>query len=277
VPLAALDVRQAPAASWRPPVAGGVTRGFDLGSNPFEGGRHRGLDLAAPPGTAVRAACGGRVVVAGRVGTNGGVVTVRCGRWRVSHMPLAAITVRRGSVIRRGDLVGRAARSPEHRGLHLGVRREGVRFGYVDPRRFLGRDYDPPVIGGRRSRPRTRVRPPRLGPAPRPATRAPAVMRERVPAGLDPARPASSSTRAARGPAPWPVWAGLALFLTGVGMRRRGGRPRGHRTGRPAESEMTDAMRPSTPQPISDRRTPSPASGVVRSCVKAIRLLAINR
>jgi hypothetical protein len=191
----------------------------------------------------------------------------------VSHMPLTAIAVRRGAVVRRGDLVGRAAVSPAHRGVHLGVRREGVRFGYVDPLRFLVPDRRPPLIGGRRPRPRTRVRPPRLGPAPRPAPRAPAVTREPVPAGLDSARPATSSTRTARGPAPWPVWAGLALFLTGVVMRRRGRPPRGHPVGRPADSQVTGA----TPQPMSDRRTLRRASRLIGYCMKAIRLVAANR
>ena len=63
------------AAAWRLPVSGPVSRAFAVGSNPYAGGHHRGVDLSAPPGSAVRAPCAGRVLVAGRVGSSGGVVT----------------------------------------------------------------------------------------------------------------------------------------------------------------------------------------------------------
>ena len=46
--------------------------GSTPGRSPFEGGRHRGVDLAAPPGQrGPRAVLAGGVVVAGRVGTSG--------------------------------------------------------------------------------------------------------------------------------------------------------------------------------------------------------------
>jgi hypothetical protein len=125
------------AAAWRPPVDGALTRPFAVTANPFEAGQHRGIDLRAAPGTPVRAPCTGRVVVAGRVGTSGGVVTLRCGPWRVTHMPLAAITVRAGTPVTRGARLGTVARSTTHAGLHIGVRRDGSPFGYVDPLRFL--------------------------------------------------------------------------------------------------------------------------------------------
>src|ERR671911_457384 len=90
----------------------------------------------------------------GRVRRHGRVVTVLCGPWRVTHMPLASIAVRRGATVREGAPLGTVARSHEHGGLHLGVRRDGTRFGYADPLRFLapGRPTAPP-----------------LGPAPRPS------------------------------------------------------------------------------------------------------------
>src|SRR5687768_4845019 len=65
------------AEPWVAPVQGGVTRPFAVGANPFAGGQHRGADFAAAPGAAVRAACGGPVVVAGRVGASGRLVTIR--------------------------------------------------------------------------------------------------------------------------------------------------------------------------------------------------------
>jgi Peptidase family M23 len=126
------------------PVGGDVTAGFDVAANPFRAGQHRGVDLEAAPGEGVRAACSGRVVVAGRVGSSGHLVTVRCGDWRVTHMPMAQISVRAGAVIARGTRLGTVGDSDDHAGLHLGVRREGHRFGYVDPLRFFSSAPLPP-------------------------------------------------------------------------------------------------------------------------------------
>jgi Peptidase family M23 len=185
------------------PVGGGVAAGFDISANPYAPGQHRGADLRAAPTEPVRAACGGRVVVAGRVGSSGRLVTVRCGRWRVTHMPLATIAVRAGAVIPRGARLGTVGRSDDHAGLHLGVRREGRRFGYVDP---------VPLFSA----------PPRLPPPPAPPSRRP----RRPIAERHPPAPRAAPARrvvAARpgGLAPWPAWAGLALVLAGVGIRVR--------------------------------------------------------
>jgi hypothetical protein len=234
-------------ASWRTPVEGAaVTRAFDLGANPFEGGRHRGVDLAAVAGSAVRAPCAGEVVVAGRVGTSGRVVTVRCGPWRVSHMPLATIATRRGEHVRAGTPLGTAAPSRAHAGLHLGVRREGDRFGYVDPLAFLAAGRRPPPLAGRRPPPIRVARPPRLGPAPRAPRPANSPLRRAgpEPAGSDPLprragpepagsyplprragpEPAGSNPlprRGGGGGVPWPAWVGAALMLGGLGFRWR--------------------------------------------------------
>ena len=180
------------------PVTGPVSRDFDPG-RPFEAGRHRGVDFAAAPGTPVRAACTGRVVFARRIGSDG-IVTLSCGAWRVTHMPLATITAR-GSV-KRGTPIGTAAASPQHAGLHLGVRRAGTRSDYADPLRFMA-DPGSPVPLGRAPRGRAPTRPfarppsgPRVVPQPRLVRPPPA---RSVPL------------------APWPAWAGLALVLAGAG------------------------------------------------------------
>jgi hypothetical protein len=228
--LLAATTAAAPAhAAWRLPVEAPVTRAFDLGEDPFEGGRHRGVDLAARTGEPVRAPCAGEAVVAGRVGTSGRVVTLRCGAWRVSHMPLGTIAVRRGERVERGAAIGTAAWSREHAGLHLGVRREGDPFGYEDPLALIGRP-------ARRFAPLPRARPrPRvIRPATHPAR--PLLVRPR-PTAIPSARPAPAGGGARRSvppeprslpaPAPWPVWAGLAVLLSGaagsgtVAVRRR--------------------------------------------------------
>ena len=191
-------------------MPGPPTRLFDLGGDPFTRGQHRGVDLDAAPGERVRSACGGRVVFAGRV-AGAGTVSVRCGRWRVSYAPLERIAVRAGarwsgSALGRvgrvrsrtegGRFAGARGTTPpsqrsgrtDHAGLHLGVRREGRRFGYVDPLRFLATAARaPPPVVAARAAPRRSAR----APVPRPSRPSPTL-------------------------APWPVWLGLALLMTGL-------------------------------------------------------------
>jgi hypothetical protein len=198
--LAALAV-PAPAAAaphWLAPVPGPPTRLFRLGPDPFAAGQHRGVDFAARG--EVRAACAGRVLFSGRV-AGVGTVSVRCGRWRVSYAPLARVTVRRGRAVGPGTVLGRAAAA-----LHFGVRREGRRFGYVDPLPFLaGRRSPPPVLAPPPNGPRPRTPAPSHGWR-RPPARAPAVA----------TRPFAARPHPPPAPAPWPVWLGLVLGLTGL-------------------------------------------------------------
>ena len=170
-------------AAWSPPVAGPPSQLFARGPNPFARGQHRGVDLTAAPGERVRSACAGRVVFAGKV-AGAGTVSVRCGAWRVSYAPFQRIAVRAGARVAAGRRLGGAAGGA----LHLGVRREGRRFGYVDPLRFLSgtRRAPPPVIA---------ARPPRAAPR---------------------AHPPPQPSRPSAGLAPWPVWVGLALLMTGL-------------------------------------------------------------
>jgi murein DD-endopeptidase MepM/ murein hydrolase activator NlpD len=201
------------AERWLRPVPGEVARPFSYDrAAPFTAGAHRGADLAAAPGTAVRAACAGRVVHAGPIAGRDRVVSTSCGGRRVSYLPLATVAVEQDAVVRAGAPIGTVA--PGHGGLHLGVRRESDRFGYEDPMTLLPRPerpftpaprVKPPGAAPRRARPR---------PAPRPSTPR-AAPRPAIPS------PLAWST------APWPVWAGLALLLLGaagsgtIAVRRR--------------------------------------------------------
>ena len=149
------------AAAWRLPVSGPVSRA--VRSRPRT--RTRAATTAAstsPPRRgrpSVRRVRGGWSV-AGRVGSSGGVVTVLCGHWRATLLPLSTISARRGGSVSAGTSVGTLARSGAHAGLHLGVRRDGVRFGYVDPLRFLApsRPGAPPLGRAPRGRPRAPAR-----------------------------------------------------------------------------------------------------------------------
>jgi Peptidase family M23 len=242
-------------AGWRAPTSGEVTRGFALAADPFAPGQHRGADFAAPPGAPVRAACAGRVVVAERIGASGGVVTVACGPWRVSHLPLATITARLGARLSAGAPIGTAAPSRAHDGIHLGVRRAGDPFGYVDPLRFIHPGAQRPPAGPpatprrppRRRAPRQPARPvPSAHPAPvssaHPAPipsahSAPFSPADRAPVSSAHPAPFSSADPAPLSPgrplAPWPVWAGLGVLLLAVAGRGVRVRTGGVRTRRP--------------------------------------------
>src|SRR3954466_7345553 len=63
---------------WLRPVRGDISRTFSFTRGaPFMSGAHRGVDLAARPGTAVRAACRGLVIHAAPVAGTASVVSVR--------------------------------------------------------------------------------------------------------------------------------------------------------------------------------------------------------
>lgn len=220
------------AGAWRWPVEGEVVREFAVGADRFAPGQHRGINVAAPVGTPVQAACGGRVRFAGPIADNGRTVSVVCGRHVATYLHLESIAVRRGQPVPPGARLGTVGRTgrpglgPVH--LHLGAR-ELSTDRYVDPRDLLAAATSPPpVLAGPRTAPRLRPTP--LGPAPHaaPSPRgapAPAPGWAPVPRPLTApayAGPAASSTgplAATPGPAralPLTAWAGLALLAAGL-------------------------------------------------------------
>jgi hypothetical protein len=135
------------AGSWKRPVDGLLLRGFALGSDPYEGGWHRGVDLAAARGSPVRSACPGPVSFAGRVPRGGLTVSVRCGAVVATYQQLGSVAVRTGRHVRRGTQLGSVGRSSDPRErrshVHLGVRE--LRTGrYLDPLDFM-RGASPPA------------------------------------------------------------------------------------------------------------------------------------
>jgi hypothetical protein len=228
ISLAATESADAAEPHWAPPVPGAPTRLFRYGPSPFLAGQHRGVDLAAGA-EPVRAACSGRVVFAGRVAGEG-TVSQRCGRWRVSYAPLRRLAVRAGEAAGPGTRLGRASGA-----LHLGVRREGRRFGYVDPLRFLGARHAPPPLvappPGMRRRGRFEpdsARPLTARPDPPPRAVAP---RPHPPPVL----------------APWPVWLGLLLGLTGLLGAGRLRLPNRRQEGATCRASSTSSSSPTIP------------------------------
>jgi murein DD-endopeptidase MepM/ murein hydrolase activator NlpD len=221
------------AERWLRPVPGEVARSFSYDrAAPFTAGAHRGADLAAPPRTAVRAACAGRVVHAGPVAGWSRVVSMSCRGRRVSYLPLATVAVAEDAVLRAGATIGTVA--PGHGGLHIGVRRESDPFGYEDPMALLPPPDRPFTPAPRPKPPRTAPRSsplprvarrralPRSSPLPR-AARRPALPRSwplpstpRVAPRPRAAPPPTARPAPAASPAPLPVWGGLAALVCGA-------------------------------------------------------------
>ena len=223
IPTATANAARAAADGWQRPVDGPVLRAFALAKDRFARGQHRGIDLGAPLGSAVRAACGGPVTFAGRVPGGGRTVSVRCGPLIATYQHLDALTVRRRQVLAPGTSLGTVGRSGRPRTrdphVHLGAR-EAVTGRYVDPLSLLGdgpRTLPPLPAGRGRAR-----RPLPLGPAPSQPLSEPEARPVRAP--LRARAPAHAAPVAAT---PWVVWVGLlciglALPLGGlVTVRRR--------------------------------------------------------
>jgi hypothetical protein len=135
-------VGAAPASAWTWPVTGPVLQPFVLGDDPYAGGQHRGIDVAAEEGAAVVAPAGGVVTFAGSVPGGGRTVTIETADgYAVTLLHLGRITVARGAAIAEGSSVAIAGRSgePEHHEpyVHLGIRVTADPDGYLDPLAFL--------------------------------------------------------------------------------------------------------------------------------------------
>lgn len=123
-------------ASFIMPVEGRISSGFGPRRPPTRGASsfHPAIDIAAPSGTPVKAAAGGVVVTAGRLGTLGNVVIVDHGGGTISEYGhLSAILAKTGQRVGQGDVIGQVGSTGVSTGPHLDFR---VRVGgrYVDPR-----------------------------------------------------------------------------------------------------------------------------------------------
>ncbi|HEX5496946.1 MAG TPA: M23 family metallopeptidase [Mycobacteriales bacterium] len=121
-----------PAGPGDPGHAPRVTRGFDPPDGPYGPG-HRGVDLAAPPGTPVLAAGTGVVGYAGVLAGRGVVTVVHANGLRTTYEPVHAL-VRRGQHVSAGTVLGTLepghAGCPDRACLHWGLLHGTT---YLDP------------------------------------------------------------------------------------------------------------------------------------------------
>lgn len=124
------------------PLYGDLIRTWDApDDNPFAPG-HRGIDVAAPTGTAVRASAPGTVSFAGSVVGNRSVTVDHGEGIRTTYSFLKETKVTKGQKVDLGTVVGLVgAGHPGRTGeahVHLSARRNGV---YFDPiELYLGTD-----------------------------------------------------------------------------------------------------------------------------------------
>ncbi len=145
-PAAAAPSVQAPGTFWDWPISPrpAVLKRFAVGLYRWSPG-HRGVDLAAAPGVAVRAAGSGVVGFAGPLAGRGVVVILHAGGLRTTYEPVQSV-VRRGQRITVGQPIGRVQAIGSHCAatacLHWGALRGRT---YLDPLPLVGRRL-PPVL-----------------------------------------------------------------------------------------------------------------------------------
>ena len=192
----------ADAAAWSWPADGAVLQPFTLGGDAYAAGQHRGIDVAGPDGSDVRAPAAGVVTFAGSLPTYGrGVTILTSDGYAVTLVHLGAIDVATGATVAEGAPIGAIGSSgtPEHSvpSVHLGIRRAADEQGYVDPLRLLpprGVASDPsaePTPAPEPTTPPVTVESP-VPPAAAPVAQPAPVTATAAPAAATPTQPAGS-------------------------------------------------------------------------------------
>ncbi|MFP4623185.1 MAG: M23 family metallopeptidase [Gemmatimonadota bacterium] len=101
------------------PVEGTVTSPFGIRRDGFRLELHRGIDIAVPTGTPVRAMAPGRVAFAGTMSGYGHVVILDHGGVRTLYAHLSEISVRRNQEIRGREVIGLSGSTGRSSGPHL--------------------------------------------------------------------------------------------------------------------------------------------------------------
>lgn len=138
-PAADDDTVPAVGRTWPVGVRPRVPRGWEPPATVYGPG-HRGVDLAAAPGTPVRAVADGRVSFAGRVAGKGVVSVELAGTGdpplRTTYEPVRA-SVRQGAEVTAGEVIGTVEAGGSHCTapcVHWGLLRGGT---YLDPLSLL--------------------------------------------------------------------------------------------------------------------------------------------
>jgi hypothetical protein len=158
--LLALLAGAEPALAWTWPADGPVLQSFSYHGDPYGGGQHRGIDIAASPPSSIVAPYDGIVTFAGAVPRGGRTVTITTAEGlALTLLGLGSLLVAKGDSVLEGDPVATAAATatselPQPH-VHFGIRRVSDPAGYLDPRAFLpprnGEASSPSLLSEERS------------------------------------------------------------------------------------------------------------------------------
>ena len=166
------------------PVRGTATSRFG------DGRGHQGIDIAAPVGTAVRAAACGTVSMAGSQSGYGNIICIQhSSSFSTCYAHLSQMNVKQGTYVKVGEVIGRVGMTGRTTGPHLHFET-----------RVSGRAQDPaPYLGGAKSIPgRSQAKTPSAASAPKTKASAAAP----VPAAAQARPPAAQGAAAPQAPAP---------------------------------------------------------------------------
>ena len=128
------------------PVEGAVTSTFGMRGD----AHHDGIDIAAPAGTPVRAARGGRVLYSDELRGYGNIVIIEHGDgYATVYAHNQDNTILVGTIVRQGDVIGEVGETGEtsQPNLHFEVRKDNVARNplyYLPPRRTASRGAPAP-------------------------------------------------------------------------------------------------------------------------------------
>ena len=101
--------------AFRWPLRGTLTSAYGT-----RGGKHEGIDIAAPSGTAIVAAEAGKVIFVGRLGDYGKMVIIKhAGDYRSVYAHVRTFHVRKGSFVERGQRIAEVGATGNASGPHL--------------------------------------------------------------------------------------------------------------------------------------------------------------
>ena len=133
--ITSLSVQASTEPAFVPPVPGAVLRHFEPPPTEFSPG-HRGIDLASPVGTPVRASEAGTVTFAGQVGGRL-FLTISHGELRSTYSFLSGLLVEQNAIVARDQVVARTGeghQAGDAPHLHFSIRRGEQ---YLDPEPYL--------------------------------------------------------------------------------------------------------------------------------------------
>jgi len=127
--------------TWPCPSSHNITSEFGYRSDPFGGsggGFHSGIDIGAPAGTPIVAACAGTVAWSSFSSTAGNWIGISHGNGVVSvYMHMSARIAKAGQHVNKGQTIGLVGTTGSSTGnhLHFGVQVNGS---YVNPHNYVG-------------------------------------------------------------------------------------------------------------------------------------------